>query len=766
MRRTPCLAALLSSCLAVPALAQEPAPIVVTAPGGGADLDDAIALDRDAVWRGGAPDLRAALAREVAGVSLQDAQGNRWQPNLVYRGFTASPLQGQAQGLAVYLDGGRFNQPFGDTVAFDLIPEAALRSADLLDASPVYGLNALGGALVLTTATGRGDPGLRAALSAGQHGERGASIAGGGASGALSWFGAVQHDREDGWRDFSPSRLTRGYADLGFDTARGGLHLKLLGGDTDLTGNGVAPVELLAARRAAVFTWPDRSEARFGRASLHPWLDLSDATRLEATLYTQHLRLDTVNGDAADIEPCEAEPGLLCLETVGADGDEDAALLTDAAGQPIAAFAGVAAYGVRNIGALRSAAQGLLVQVIDRRALPGGTNQLGLGFSYDTSRNRFAAATTLGALNAARGVDPLGPRIVQADGAITPVALTAHTDYWGVFAQDRLPITDRLSAEIALRHNSARVRLVDGIGTALNGDHRFARLNPGIEFDLALRPGVTLRAGYAETNRAPTPAELSCADEAAPCSLANFFVADPPLRQVVARTFELGGSGQLVAGGWTLDWLASAWRTTSSDDIQHVASAIRGRAWFRNIGRTRRQGVELGLKARRGALRLAASYAFNDARFLDPLVLSSPANPLADAAGTITVLPGSQLPGVPRHSATLAVDYAGTLPGGRGFTLGGEVIARGGQWLVGDEANANAPVPGYAVVNLRASVDMVAGVALFGELRNAFDRQYATFGTFSEVGELDLAEAPGASDPRAYGPAAPRRWSVGLRAAF
>src|SRR3546814_6402178 len=78
----------------------------------------------------------------------------------------------------------------------------------------------------------------------------------------------------------------------------------------------------------------------------------------------------------------------------------------------------------------------------------------------------------------------------------------------------------------------------DRIGTALNGDHRFRRLNPGLEFDYRLSQGLNLRVGYAQSNRAPTPAELSCADENAPCSLANFFIADPPLKQVVAKSWE------------------------------------------------------------------------------------------------------------------------------------------------------------------------------------------------------------------------------------
>ena len=402
---------------------------------------------------------------------------------------------------------------------------------------------------------------------------------------------------------------------------------------------------------------------------------------------------------------------------------------------------------------------------MDKRIFGGGTNHLAIGFSYDTSRTDFATSAELGALTEDRSVKGLGRQIVQADGSIAPVGLRAETDYWGLFLADSLPLGGGFTAEIGLRYNSARVRLFDVIGTTLNGRHRFERINPGIELDWQVKPDVSLRFGYAETNRAPTPAELSCADENAPCSLTNFFVADPPLKQVVARTWEAGASGKSASGSWDLGWLVSAYRTANTDDIQYIASDIRGRAYFQNVGSTRRQGAELSLKARRGGLRLAASYAFIDATYRSAMTLSSPANPLADGDGEIEVLSGNRLPGIPRHSTAFSVDYEGSF-GGRRFLIGGDVIARSGQRLVGDEANLTAPVPGYAIVNLRASVAIAGSVSLFGEVRNLFDHDYATFGTFSEVDEVELDEAPGASDPRAYGPGPPRRWSIGLRARF
>ncbi len=746
--------------MASTAHAQEAQPaetIIVTAPGTTADADDAVAIDSAAITRAGHPDLLAALTREVAGVTLQDAQNNPWQPNLVYRGFSASPLQGLAQGLAVYLDGARFNQPFGDTVQIELIPEAAIRRVTLLDANPVYGLNALGGAMVIETATGRDTPGLTLTGTGGRFGYAEGSAAAGLSSGPWSAFLAAQERHDGGWRDFSPSTLYNGYADFGYDGAGGGLHVKLIGADSDLTGNGVVPVELYAARRDAVFTHPDNTRSSYWRISVHPWLRLGTHTRIEASAYEQFLLRRNLNGDAADIEECEEadEEGLLCLETVGDDDgeEEEQSVLNDAAGNAIGEFDGIDAYGVRNTGRERTRSRGILAQIVDTRSLGAGENMLAVGASYDEARTRFDTATELGAIDETRGVSGLGPTIVQPDGAIAPVGLVTNSSSVGVFALDRLPIAPGLSAEIGVRWNRTRIELIDLIGTALNGRHAFERTNPGIEFDWTLSPRLTLRAGYAETSRAPTAAELSCADENAPCSLTNFFVADPPLNQVVSRHWELGASGR--RGGFR--WLLSGYRATNADDIQYVASEIRGRAYFRNIGRTRRQGVEASFAYERTQWRIAASYAFVDATFRTPLTLSSPANPTAADDGTIAVEPGDRLPGLPRHSGTLSIDYTP-----RGWSLGGDLVARSGQRLVGDEGNDVAPLAGYLVANARAGVALADGLRLMVEVRNVFDRRYASFGTFSDIGEVAIAEVAGAADPRAIGPGAPRRWFVSL----
>ncbi|HET6376058.1 MAG TPA: TonB-dependent receptor plug domain-containing protein, partial [Methylocella sp.] len=94
------------------------------------------------------------LQQQIPAAVSIDVNGNPFSQELRYRGFVASPLQGQPQGLAVYQNGIRVNEAFGDTVNWDLIPPQAINRADIFTNNPVFGLNALGGAISLQMKNG------------------------------------------------------------------------------------------------------------------------------------------------------------------------------------------------------------------------------------------------------------------------------------------------------------------------------------------------------------------------------------------------------------------------------------------------------------------------------------------------------------------------------------------------------------------------------------------------------------------------------------
>lgn len=744
---------LLFAAVSAPALAQAEPQIVVTAPGGVIDMDEARALDLAAIDASGRPDLGRALERAIPGLTLDEAAGNPWQASLNWRGFSAGALQGMEQGLAVYLDGVRFNQPFGDVVLLDLVPDTVLTAAQVNDANPVLGRNALAGSLLVQTGDGVSLGGLKAQSDVDSEGMVGGAVSYGTGTAQNNLLLAIEARHDKGWRVASPSTLYRGFA-KGIHQGDGwGVEFSALGASTDLTGNGVAPVELLDARYDAVFTRPDTTRTRFARFVAAPWLATGDTGRIELRAHWQYLDRRNANGDLADFGPCEANPAQLCVE----DDDDSFADPLFSNGTPIAADAAGDDPAVFNRGKERTRAFGATLQWLDERETAIGTRRIAIGGTWERARTRFGAQTDLGELEEDRSVEDLGLPLISEEGAIQPVDLATRLDDLALFASVDLPLLRRLSLEAGARYSHNRVVMEDRIGTALNGRHTFDRFNPSLEFDYALADSIHATAGFALTSRNPTPAELSCADPDAPCTLANFFVADPPLKQVTAKNWH----GGINANGPSLAWRINAWRSETSNDIRMVASTVRGRAYFANFGHTRRQGVEASAEWRRDGWLVSANYGFTDARFRDAFAMSSPSNPEADDDGMIFVRRGDQLPGVPRHALNLRLGREE-----RTWSAGLTLRARSGQYLVGDEGNDNARTPAYAVFDLDGAVQLAPGLRLVAQLRNALNKRYATFGTFSEVDEIFLAEAPGAENPRAYAPGAPRRLTVSLRAEF
>lgn len=744
---------LLLSAASIPALAQEAPQIVVNAPGGMIDLDEARALDLAAIDASGRADLGRALERAIPGMTLGEAAGNPWQATINWRGFSAGALQGMEQGLAVYLDGVRFNQPFGDVVLLDIVPDTVLVSAQVNDANPVLGRNALAGSLLVQTGDGVSLAGLKAQGDVDSEGMVGGAVSYGTGTAQSNLLVAIEARRDEGWRVASPSKLYRGFA-KGIHQGDGwGVELSALGASTDLTGNGVSPVELLDAKYDAVFTRPDSTRTRFARVVAAPWLATSDTGRVELRAHWQYLDRRNANGDLADFGPCDANPARLCVE----DDDDGFTDPLFSNGVPIAADAAGDDPAVFNRGQERTHAYGATLQWQDAVETGIGTRRIALGGTWERARTRFGAQTDLGELEEDRSVEDLGLPLVSANGAILPVDLVTRLDDIALFASAQIPLTKSLSVEAGARYAHNRVIMDDRLGTALDGRHTFDRFNPSVEFDYALAEGIHATAGFALTSRNPTPAELSCADPESPCTLANFFIADPHLKQVTATNWH----GGINATGKVLAWRINAWRSETSNDIRMIASTVRGRAYFANLGHTRRQGVEASAEWRRDGWHMSANYAFTDARFRDAFTMSSPSNPAADDEGTIMVRRGDQLPVVPRHALNLRLAREQ-----RTWSAGLTLRARSGQYLAGDEGNDNARTPAYAVFDLDGAVRLAPGIRLVAQLRNVLDKRYATFGTFSEVDEIDLTEAPGAENPRAYAPGAPRRLTVSLRAEF
>ncbi len=724
-------------------------------------------LDDEDLTRTGAADVLGALNRRVGGVSLNEAQANPFQPNLLYRGFEASPLPGNAQGLAVYVNGVRFNQPFGDTVDWDLVPDMVVEAIDVVSSNPAFGLNALGGALGVHLKSGFSAKVGSAELSGGSFGRRRAGLEYGGSNGNVAGYLAVTALDDDGWRDFSPSRLLQAYGDLGWKSGDSELHASILLADNDLTGNGTLPVELLAVDRTAVFTHPDQTQNKYGRLALNGDWGFGHRWRLSAQAYAARLDRTTMNGDAAEVEPCEDDDDELCsseeddVELADINGDKVENFVTDSPYvDAFPEFEEGGPYAFLNHTRTGTTSYGLSAQATRDGSLFGFEQRIVVGASFDGAETRFRAGTTIGALSADRGWAGPGIELDTPDANITPVSVHVRTDYWGLWASDAIDIAANLTATLTARANEAHVKLSDQLGTALNGDHAFRRGSPAL--GLTWRPvdGLALYGGYAESSRAPTPAELSCADPDAPCSLTNFFVADPPLKQVVGRTFEAGVRGRMETPLALLSWHVGGYRTDLDDDIQFVASPAAGRGFFTNVGKTRRQGAELGVSARGDGFEAYVEYAWIDATYRASFDLAAAANPAFDDEDDImTVETGDRRPGIPEHSVKAGFDWFF----GEVLTIGADAVYSSGRYLVGDEANLNPKTDDYVVANAHVKWRVNPGLDLFVEVENLFDEYYETFGAFSPVGEVPILGFGELGDSRSLSPGPPRAAFVGLK---
>ncbi len=513
---------------------------------------------------------------------------NPLQPNLVYRGFVAGPLDGTAQGLAVYVNGVRFNLPFGDTVNWDLIPNAAIDRVNLEGANPVFGLNALGGALSVQLKDGFTYHGGQIEAYGGSFGSIDTDFQYGRQSGNTAAYiaGTVFHD--GGWRQGQSSDQYNVYGDVGWRGEQAEVHLNIIAADTSLNGPGTVPVQLLDAQRNAQFTGPNLVANKYTRVSLTGSYDISDTTfgadgRLLPVLpatgrQRQHARL----------QPLRRRLGI----AVRSPGQP----LTDRSGAPIPDFLAGGPYSELDQQTVNTNGYGVSAQVTNTGDLFGRTNHFIAGASFDGGDTLFNASSQVGGLTPDRNFFGPGPVIDQADGSIAPVRIGITNAYYGLFATDIFDLTPRLSLNLSGRFNYAQIDLNDQNGGAVTGNHGYAHFNPGAGLTYRITPAISAYASWSEANRAPTPAELSCADVASPCTLANFFVGDPNLKQVVARTVEAGLRGQFHATAATqVQWNAGVFRTDSSDDIFFLPSTIPGRDFFQNIGATRRQGVEAGL---------------------------------------------------------------------------------------------------------------------------------------------------------------------------
>ncbi len=750
--------------------------------------------------------VTAAIEQKAPSATVNAALGNALSNDLNYRGFSASPLNGTPQGLAIYQNGVRVNEVFGDAVYWDLIPAIAISDIIIMSNNPVYGLNALGGAVNVILKDGFSFQGIETDVKGGSFGHFSSSIQGGVRyNDQLAGYVSAEYIWDDGWRDISPAEAQRYYIDLAAKGTGSEFHLNYTYSDTFLGVVGPTPLDLLEARRENVFTSPQTFDNDVHLVSLNGTVSVTDDWKVSGLAFYREFSQRRPDGNVSEAVPCddaEVPPGpdgsFLCLE------DDDAPIFdTEGNMVPISVLEGGIAGG-NDFVAVDSYAYGGTLQAVNKAAILGMPNQFLIGASLDHGKANSRSQSELGILDPETLVvtglgiiidqsqspecqaDPDSP---DCNADVTPVDLDVTTRYYGFYFLDTLDVTDQLTLTFGGRYNIALIKLEDNIGTALDGDHEFHRFNPLIGATYKVFPGLSTYAGYSEANRAPTPAELSCADPARPCLLENFLVSDPPLDQVVARTVEAGFRGEMTAGGGGYDlkgdykpsrinWTLGYFYTFLEDDILTQASPIQGRGFFANVSDTERHGIEALISYTGPRFSTFASYSFIYATFNDNFLLASPDNPTASPdfceveegaeveGACIRVKDGDRIPLIPRHRFKFGMDYFLTPE----WKIGGDVVAFSDQFFRGDEGNDVDPLSGYAVVDFRTSYQLTEHILLYGFVENVLDAEYETFGTFFDRASIgDTPVGPTSTvleDQRTLTPGPPRAFYGGMKVRF
>jgi outer membrane receptor protein involved in Fe transport len=683
-----------------------------------------------------AQDLGDLMGRHLGGVMVQDLQGNALQPDVHYRGFTASPLLGTPQGLSVYLDGVRMNQPFGDVVSWDLIPRAALQSLTLMPGSnPLFGLNTLGGSLALQTKDGRSAPGTSMELKLGSHDRRNFLLEHGFANDlGLDGYSMVNLFHDGGWRKQSPSDVRQLFGKLRWRAGVTRSQLSMAWADNDLQGNGLQEGSQLSQNWKSVYTTPDTTRHQ---AFMLNWLgshEISDRLTVSAQVYARGQNGNSLNGDINEASLTQAPTNYPeCLAH---------ALAKDEAAEVCSGLL------TRSITTQRN--HGLVLQSNWEGQQGAAKTQTLLGAALDIGHMKFKQWGQAGYVNSDRSVTGVPAWSNGIDGGDvngqpwdTDVELQGRNETRSLFVSRTWSWAGGWNLTTSGRYNRTQVSNLDlrkdGTTGSLSGDYQFNRFNPAIGLTLAPSPIWQGWVGYNEGSRTPTTTELGCANPEIPCRLPNSMASDPPLKQVVTRTLEVGMRGLWVE---QYRWSASLFRAVSDDDILFVASEQSGFGYFRNFGQTLRQGLELSLSGPLNAQwQYGLHYNWLKATYQSAEMVGGHSNSSNSEGpgldGHIQIRPGDRIPLIPSQMFKLHLGYKPSAAWRFGLDLQavGRSSARGnengqhqsdGVYYTGPGHN-----PGYAVIHLSAKYAPSPGWNLSAQINNLLDMRYTTAAVLS-----------------------------------
>lgn len=749
-----------------------PAGIIVTGSGQVTDttVPSAVSsVSQEHFDREGTGHIQRVLQNSVPGVTIQDAAGNPARSEVTYRGFDASPINGRSQGLAVYQNGIRINEAFGDVVNWDVIPSNAIEGISIVSNNPSFGLNAVGGAASITLKDGFSYQGGEIDLQIGTYGYKSAGVQAGAALGNAAIYVAAEGIQEDGFRNFSQTDVRRFFGDIGLRGTFAEVHASLTASSNEFGATAAAPVELLDRDYSNTFTSPQTQDMEVFMPALHAKVKANETLTVSGAAYYRRYRQRVIDGNLSEAEECGG--GGTGTLVAGEDDDEFLCSEGDIT-EPVVDQNGnfVEEDDFEPVGSIErlntdSHSWGVALELEEKARLFGFRNQFIAGASYDWGRSKYRTSSEIGTITDGYVVQGSGLFIAEPD-ELAPRNLIAENTYWGVYFNDALELTDQLTLTFGGRYNYARIALEDLTGEfpGLNATNTYERFNPAVGANYKITPGLSIYGGYSESNRAPTPAELGCAEEDNPCLVESFLTDDPPLDQVVGRTAELGLRGQSYVNGGQFSWSAGLFRTLLEDDILPVTAGTGPEVFFINAGETLRQGVELSANYATQTWSVYGSYLYLDA------TLDKCAQP--DVEGECAFLrSGDRIPGIPEHVFKAGFEYWITPK----WKFGADLYAETDRNFFRNEG-ARDPVErrdsidGHARVDVHTSYDVTKNIQIYGFAKNIFDTEYETYGTYFEADEASEADVelggPGFNSPLTVSPGQPASVYGGVKVKF
>lgn len=511
----------------------------------------------------------------LPGVSLFDDQGARLQPQLEIRGFNVSPVVGNPQGVSVFLNGVRVNEPDAQEVNFDLLPSAAFDQASLVRGPDVlFGRNSLGGTLLLTTRRGGDTPEATLEVGGGSFGEQTLTTTAGGKFGGIDGFFAFTGENEVGWRQATSSNTRNLFATIGHQWGpthdSGDVALDIQYGHDRIYEAGSLPVSYIAISPRINYTPGDFFNPEAVDLALRGNEPLAGGI-LRGTIFGRRNNVQQFNGNV----PPPNTDGFTYNLSGGSTLEWTRPFI---------------------IG-----------------AVPVGWT-MGVEYSRESAHIRL--------VNVGGGL----PDSITTDATI-------HQDNAAAFGQAVVSVTPRLNITGGVRADYVHVPYRDSLDASNDGTNTYNRVSPEIgatyKFTDDLKGFIAYKNGF----RAPAPLELACASPTAPCSLPFSLGNDPALKPVSTRDYE-GGFDVDVTARTSLD-VDAFWTDVYNDIV--FASPNLTQEYFLNAAHTRRAGVEasaqIGLPA---GLRLVGSYSYVAATYQSSvLIATSDSNPQPTKPGDL-----------------------------------------------------------------------------------------------------------------------------------